>query len=153
MSNAGIIATVDQLISLVVQSDGTRGFQSYGRLEPVPVTLYSFDRETQTLAVLGTKEAVTHQAVREAVMQACDLQEWITNADLREKVQHGAEATTKAIKKLHEEGLLEQKGRGGRGSPYEYRRLPTPFTVQPLDTEQRTETDAEVEEGEWDARD
>ena len=47
MSNAGIVGSVDQLISIVVQSDDTRGFQSYGRLEPVPVTLYSYDRETE----------------------------------------------------------------------------------------------------------
>jgi hypothetical protein len=150
MSNAGIVGSVDQLISLIVQSDGTRGFQSYGRLEPVPITLYSYDRATEVLAVLGTKEDVTHQAVREAVMDACDLVEWVTNADLKKNVPHGATAVTKAIRELYGEAMLEQKGAGRSGAPYEYRRVESPFAVLPLDTEQRTDIETEEEEeGEW----
>jgi KaiC/GvpD/RAD55 family RecA-like ATPase len=123
MMNAGIVSTIDQLISIVVQSDDTRGFQSYGRLEAVPVTLYSFDRETEALALLGTKEEVTHQTVRAAVMDACAVDAWITTADLKDNVEHSGAAVTKAIKELRAEGKLEQQGAGKSGSPYEYRRV------------------------------
>jgi hypothetical protein len=89
-------------------------------------------------------------------MQACDLVEWITNAELKKNVSHGGAAVTKAIKELYDEGKLERQGGGKSGNPYEYRRVESPFSVLPLGTEQRTETDAtdaKVEEGEWDDHD
>jgi hypothetical protein len=148
MSNAGIVGSVDQLISIVVQSDDTRGFQSYGRLEPVPVTLYSYDRETEALAVLGTKEEVTNQATRESIMDACDLMEWITNADLKKNVSHGGTAVAKAIKDLYEEGQLQRQGTGRSGAPYEYRRVRSLSSVLTLGTGQRTDIETEGDEAE-----
>ena len=145
MSNAGIVASVDQLISIVVQPDDTRGFQSFGRLEPMPITLYSYDRQTEGLAVLGTKEEISHQSVRSCVIEECSAEQWLTTKEIKDAVPHNGAAVSKALKELYEEGMLERDGAGKSNSPFLYRRAESPFSVLSLQQESRIELDAPVE--------
>jgi hypothetical protein len=128
MGSVGISATYDQLISLRVESDGTRSYSASGRFEPVPSTLISLDRETQRLSAMGTKADVAHQELRSAVMDAIG-DDWVTTAEIVEAVKRRRADVDKVLAELVEEALLDRQGKGKARSPHSYRHRESRFPV------------------------
>jgi hypothetical protein len=66
--------------------------------------------DTQTLLLKERKQKVWD----------CVVAEWLTQAEIKERIGGNEGLTTKAVRVLHEEGRLERIGRGIKGDPYRY---------------------------------
>jgi len=147
LGSTGIMATTDQTITIKKESDYSRSFSSSGRYEEIPPTQLSFDKETERLGVVGEKSQLSHQRIRQDIMDAIEGDTWQPQRETLDRVTGDAKGVLTALNELIDQGIVERQGRGMKGSAYQIRKIL--FPVSPLGVTEQTGSEEYPSELEW----
>ena len=142
IGSTGIIGTVDSMINIKVDSDGHRLFSTVGRFKPVPPIVMEFDRDSESLTYIGAKSEVNFQRIRSELVEQLGMDNWTTHNDWISSVTGDRQTIIAAIQSLKAdpEPVIEMRGAGKRGDPFQYRRIP--FAISTIEEKLQTETDS-----------
>jgi hypothetical protein len=125
LGSTGFFGAVDTLLTMRKRNNvrTLETIQRYG--QDLPETVVNLDVETGVVTPGGDMQALQLAERKAEVLGSLDDEE-LTEADIKERVGGPKGLTSKAVRVLLEEGLLERTGAGKKGDPYLYRRRRDP---------------------------
>ncbi len=125
--------------------------QRYGT--DLPDTVITMDPITGRIAAAGELDALERAEVAQKLLAALG-DDWLEEADLRERVGGDRKLTGMTLRHLVADGQVQRQGAGRRGDPYRYARAGVPVASKQSENSERSEQSlfSEVPGGQREAR-
>ena len=122
LGSQAIIGAADQIVSIGRREERV-WYYTLGRDgEQTEETEIEFDRDLKWATAGRTRQATEQEDLDSELLRFIEEQDgWMKTETIRQEFEGNRQKVGAALIRMAKEGLLEQRGEGKRGSPYEYR--------------------------------